>query len=59
MYNENTKCCLVSNQQIVSASIVKWIGETNCFAQVNGILYHAVYHPITDTLYINDLNGDY
>lgn len=59
MFNENSKCCMVSNQQKVSATIVKWIGETNCFACVNETLFYAVYHPITDTLYINDMIGEY
>lgn len=57
MLNENTKCILMSTREEVTATVTKWLGETNCFAVVDGTTFNAIYQPTLDLLYINDL-GD-
>lgn len=55
MITANTKCVLMSTREEVKATVTKWIGETNCFAVVDGKTFNAIYQPTLDILYINDL----
>lgn len=57
MLNKNTIIKLMSTKEEVKAKVLEWFGDTHCFVEMNGSRYNAVYQPILNELYINDL-GD-